>query len=84
MLLADCDLPKAWAKAPQWRILDTSFSDGLPFLTAWHAWRRDPQRARLLHVVWVLAQPPAREALLRQGDTDESLAPLARELADQW
>lgn len=84
MLLAGCDLPKAWAEAPQWRILDISFSDGLPFLTAWHAWRRDPQRARLLHVVWVLAQPPSRAALLRLGDADESLAPLARELADQW
>lgn len=84
MILADCDLPRAWAGAPQWRILDTAFADGLHFLTAWNAWRRDPQRAGLLHVVCILAWPPSRDALLRHGDSDESLALLVQELSAQW
>ncbi len=57
MFLGGCDLPAAWANAPQWRILETGFGFGLNFLTTWQAWRADPQRPRLLHFVSIEAFP---------------------------
>jgi tRNA 5-methylaminomethyl-2-thiouridine biosynthesis bifunctional protein len=44
---------------PQWRILDTSFGDGQAFLTAWQAWKHDPQRPRILHYVAITGDAPS-------------------------
>ena len=49
--LSACALPAAWAGQPQWRILETCFGVGRNFLTAWQAWKGDPQRPRMLHFV---------------------------------
>lgn len=72
-------MPDAWADRPQWRILDTDFGSGLHFLTLWQAWRADPRRPRVLHVVAITAQPPAREALAATNFPE-----LAGELGAQW
>jgi tRNA 5-methylaminomethyl-2-thiouridine biosynthesis bifunctional protein len=84
VFLAGCGLPEAWAGQPQWRILETGFGLGLSFLTAWHAWRADPRRPRLLHFVSVEAHPVSRDDLQRAAAAYPELAPLAAELGDQW
>ncbi|CAN7143359.1 MULTISPECIES: FAD-dependent 5-carboxymethylaminomethyl-2-thiouridine(34) oxidoreductase MnmC [unclassified Variovorax] len=84
VFLAGCGLPEAWAGHPQWRILETGFGLGLSFLTAWQAWRADPQRPRLLHFVSVEAHPVSRDDLLRAAAAYPELAPLAAELGAQW
>ena len=84
VFLAGCGLPEAWADRPQWRILETGFGFGLNFLTAWHAWRSDPRRPRMLHVVSIEAHPVARDDLLRAAHAYPELAELAALLAAQW
>jgi tRNA 5-methylaminomethyl-2-thiouridine biosynthesis bifunctional protein len=85
VFLGGCDLPAAWAEAPQWRILETGFGLGLNFLTTWQAWRADPARPRLLHFVSIEAHPVAPANLLRAAAAQApELAPLAEALAAQW
>ncbi len=84
VFLGGCDLPSAWADAPQWRILETGFGLGLNFLTSWQAWRADPARPRLLHFVSIEAHPVAPADLLRAAAQAPELAPLAQALAAQW
>lgn len=84
VFLAGCGLPGAWARQPQWRILETGFGFGLGFLTVWQAWRDDPQRPRLLHFVSIEAYPVARADLLRAASAYPELAALAEALAAQW
>ena len=84
VFLGGCGLPGAWANAPQWRILETGFGLGLNFLTSWQAWKQDPARPGLLHFVSVDAYPVSREDILRASARYEELAPLVRQLADQW
>ena len=84
VFLGGCGLPAAWADAPQWRILETGFGFGLNFLTTWQAWRSDPQRPRLLHVVSIEAFPVSRDDLLRAAQGYPGLLPLAAQLAAQW
>ncbi|MDM0020166.1 FAD-dependent 5-carboxymethylaminomethyl-2-thiouridine(34) oxidoreductase MnmC [Variovorax saccharolyticus] len=84
VFLGGCGLPAAWAGQAQWRILETGFGFGLNFLTAWHAWREDPQRPRLLHFVSIEAFPVSREDLLRAAGAYPDLLPLAEMLAAQW
>ena len=73
------DLPRAWAGAAQWRILETGFGAGLGFLRAWRAWKDDPQRPGLLHFVAIEPAPvsPGGARAL------PGLEPLARELAER-
>ena len=75
------NLPRAWAGAAQWRILETGFGLGLNFLAAWRAWKDDPQRPRLLHFVSIEASPVSAQDL-QCGDPE--LQALARELAQRW
>ncbi|HET7838053.1 MAG TPA: tRNA (5-methylaminomethyl-2-thiouridine)(34)-methyltransferase MnmD, partial [Variovorax sp.] len=84
VFLGGCGLPAAWAEAPQWRILETGFGFGLNFLTTWQAWRRDPQRPRLLHFVSIEAFPVSRDDLLRAAQAYPDLLPQAVQLASQW
>jgi tRNA 5-methylaminomethyl-2-thiouridine biosynthesis bifunctional protein len=84
VFLRGCGLPGAWAGRPQWRILETGFGLGLNFLAAWHAWKADPQRPRILHFVSSEAWPVAGADLLRSAALYPELAPLAAALAEQW
>lgn len=84
VFLGGCGLPEAWANRPQWRILETGFGLGLNFLTSWQAWKDDPARPGLLHFVSIEAWPVSREDILRAAGAYEQLAPLARQLAEQW
>ena len=83
VFLGVCGLPRAWARQPQWRILETGFGFGLNFLTTWQAWRADPQRPRLLNFVSIEAFPVSREDLLRAAAGSDLLG-LAECLAAQW
>ena len=48
---------------PQRRILDTSFGDGAAFVSAWQAWKDDPERPRILHYVALTEQAPSTAGL---------------------
>jgi tRNA 5-methylaminomethyl-2-thiouridine biosynthesis bifunctional protein len=54
-------LAVAWAGRPQWRMLATGFERGRDFIAVWNAWRRDPQRPRLLHFVAIATEINARD-----------------------
>lgn len=84
VFLQGCGLPAGWSGQPQWRILETGFGLGLNFLAAWHAWRNDPQRPRLLHFASIEAWPVGAEDLQRAAAETPELAPLADALAAQW
>lgn len=77
-----CGLPPAWRQQAAWRHLDTAF-DPARLLALWQAWRRDPQRPTVLHVVALTPQPPTAHAL-RQAAADPEQAALADELAALW
>jgi len=86
--LQGCDLPKAWADQPQWRILETGFGLGLNFLATWAAWRADPQRPRILHFVsietWPASADGLQRSLLSTIPSDPAIQPLAAQLHAQW
>jgi tRNA 5-methylaminomethyl-2-thiouridine biosynthesis bifunctional protein len=84
VFLQGCGLPSAWAGQPQWRVLEAGFGLGLNFLAAWHAWRSDPQRPRLLHYAAIEAWPVGMDDLLRSVATYPALQPLAQLLAERW
>ena len=84
VFLGGCGLPGAWADLPQWLILETGFGLGLNFLTAWHAWRADAHRARLLHFVSIEAHPVGSADLVRAAAAYPELAGMAEALAAQW
>ncbi|HUN67502.1 MAG TPA: bifunctional tRNA (5-methylaminomethyl-2-thiouridine)(34)-methyltransferase MnmD/FAD-dependent 5-carboxymethylaminomethyl-2-thiouridine(34) oxidoreductase MnmC [Burkholderiales bacterium] len=56
-------LPERWRGRRSFAILETGFGFGLSFLTAWQAWRDDPQRCERLHFVSVEKHPFARPDL---------------------
>ncbi len=84
VFLGGCGLPEAWRHRPQWVILETGFGLGLNFLTAWHAWRADQHRPRLLHFVSIEAHPVAADDLIRAAAAYPDLVGLAEALAAQW
>jgi tRNA 5-methylaminomethyl-2-thiouridine biosynthesis bifunctional protein len=84
VFLAGCQLPSAWAHAPDWKILETGFGLGLNFLVTWQAWKSDPSRPRLLHFISVEAYPANAADLLRAASSHPHLMPLANELAAQF
>lgn len=63
--LTACGLPQAWASQAAWTLLDTDFQNGLRFLQAWHAWRQDPQRPRMLHYVGIADAAQATDVASR-------------------
>lgn len=83
-LLQGCGLPRAWAGQNAWRILDTGFERGLPFLNTWRAWKNDPQRPRLLHYVALTSAPPKPDELLACAAPISDLKELAQALRPQW
>ncbi len=62
-------LPDKWAKLQAWKILDTQWQGGSRFQAALAAWRRDPDRPRMLHYVALCGS--LNEAV-DQGAADES------------
>ncbi len=84
VFLHGCGLPKAWADAPQWRILETGFGLGLNFLVTWAAWKADPARPRLLHFVSVEVYPASAEDLVHAAKPHAELLPLAEQLQAQF
>lgn len=84
VFLHGCGLPAAWARLPQWRILETGFGFGLNFLVTWAAWRSDPARPTVLHFVSTEAWPVSADDLLRATTVHPDLAPLAQALHRQW
>ena len=60
-------------------LLDIGSDSSQNFLRAWQAWRADPQRARMLHVVAICAEK------LNNHPDDAALKPLAEQLnAQLW
>jgi tRNA 5-methylaminomethyl-2-thiouridine biosynthesis bifunctional protein len=78
------DLPRRWAGARVFTIMETGFGLGINFLATWRAWRDDPRRPQRLHFVSIEKHPFARESLERLHAQYPELAPLARELRDAW
>jgi len=78
------DLPRRWAHARHFTILETGFGLGLNFLATWREWRADPARCARLHFVSIEKHPFERAALrtlhLRYGE----FAPLAEQLQQAW
>ena len=83
VFLHGCGLPAAWAGQPQWCILETGFGLGLNFLVTWQAWKADPQRPRMLHVVATEAHPASAADVLRAASSHPELIPLAEQLQAQ-
>lgn len=50
-------LPERWQGASQFTICETGFGLGTNFLTAWEAWKHDPQRSARLHFLSLEAHP---------------------------
>lgn len=71
------------AGAAHTHLLDTDWGDGLRFLKAWHAWRRQASRSGRWCYTAVLpgAVPPAPVAV---AGLPEDLGPLAQQLAERW
>ena len=84
VFLNGCDLPRAWAGQPHWRVLETGFGLGLNFLVTWAAWKADPQRPRMLHFVSTEAFAAGASDVLRSVQGQADLLPLAQQLERQW
>jgi len=83
VFLHGCGLPAAWADLPQWTILETGFGLGLNFLLAWHAWKADPLRPRLLHFVSIEAFPASADDVRRAAVAYPELREFSEQLERQ-
>ena len=78
------DLPRNWAHARNFTILETGFGLGLNFLATWREWRADPARCERLHFVSVEKHPFERDALRTLHRRYGEFAPLAEQLREAW
>ena len=78
------DLPRRWAQARVFTILETGFGLGLNFLATWRQWRADPARCERLHFVSIEKHPFERGALVALHRRYGEFAPLAGQLQDAW
>ncbi len=83
VFLHGCGLPTAWARQPQWTVLETGFGLGLNFLLTWQAWKADPLRPRLLHFVSLEAFPASAADVLRAASAHPELHAFAEQLQRQ-
>lgn len=83
VFLAANGLPERWRGRERFVIAETGFGLGNNFLSAWAAWREDPQRCARLDVLSVELHPPTRDDLMA-WPRDAGIAPLAVELLNQW
>jgi tRNA 5-methylaminomethyl-2-thiouridine biosynthesis bifunctional protein len=84
VFIAGNDLPRSWAGARVFAILETGFGLGLNFLATWHAWREDPERPERLHFVSIEKHPFDRATLETLHARYVGLAPLAARLQAAW
>lgn len=84
VFIAGNDLPRRWAQARVFTILETGFGLGLNFLATWRQWRDDPARPQRLHYVSIEKHPFERGALAALHGRYGEFAPLARQLQDAW
>ncbi|MEK7754050.1 MAG: tRNA (5-methylaminomethyl-2-thiouridine)(34)-methyltransferase MnmD, partial [Acidobacteriota bacterium] len=77
-------LPRRWAQACNFTILETGFGLGLNFLATWREWRADPARCQGLHYVSIEKHPFDRDALRTLHLRYAEFAPLAAQLQDAW
>lgn len=84
VFVAGNDLPRRWARARHFTILETGFGLGLNFLATWRQWRDDPARCERLHFVSIEKHPFERGALVALHRRYPEFAPLARQLQDAW
>jgi tRNA 5-methylaminomethyl-2-thiouridine biosynthesis bifunctional protein len=77
-------LPRSWAGAREFTILETGFGLGLNFLASWRLWRDDPVRCERLHYVSIEKHPFERNALAALHGRYPEFAPLAAQLQDAW
>lgn len=77
------NLASRWRGRERFVVLETGFGLGNNFLATWAAWRADPERCRQLHFLSIESTPPS-QADVGAVTRDESLAPLAAELAARW
>lgn len=76
-------LRHAWQDKPQWTVLQAAFGNGAQFIAAWHAWRIDPRRPRMLHFVGIAQPSFSAEDIVGAPALDPGLKSLAAELAAQ-
>jgi len=84
VFVAGNDLPRRWAGARVFTVVETGFGLGLNFLATWSAWRADPERCERLHYVSIEKHPFDGEALARLHLRYGEFAPLARQLQAAW
>ncbi len=84
VFLAGNDLPRRWAGARVFTILETGFGLGLNFLATWRAWRDDPARCERLHYVSIEKHPFERDALAVLHRRYAEFAPQAAALRQAW
>ena len=83
VFLGGNELPARWRGRERFVVLETGFGLGNNFLATWQAWRADPDRPERLHFLSIEASPLQRHDLAAEP-RDETLAPLAAELAAAW
>ncbi|MHB8668109.1 MAG: bifunctional tRNA (5-methylaminomethyl-2-thiouridine)(34)-methyltransferase MnmD/FAD-dependent 5-carboxymethylaminomethyl-2-thiouridine(34) oxidoreductase MnmC [Burkholderiales bacterium] len=84
VFIAGNDLPRRWAQARAFTILETGFGLGLNFLATWRQWRDDLARAQRLHYVSIEKHPFERSALAALHGRYGEFTPLARQLQEAW
>ena len=77
-------LPRRWASAGEFTIVECGFGLGMNFLATWQAWRDDPLRCKRLHFVSVEKHPFTCEDLPALHARRPALEPLARRLRHAW
>jgi tRNA 5-methylaminomethyl-2-thiouridine biosynthesis bifunctional protein len=82
-LLPGNDLPARWQGRDRFVVLDTAFGIGNNFLSAWSAWRADPQRCATLCFIAIEPHPLTHTDLARaHGDAPQRA--LADDLLRCW
>lgn len=77
-------LPNRWRGRETFVVLETGFGLGINFLTAWQAWRGDPQRCRRLHFVSVEKHPFSLQDLRTLHERYPEVRGEAAELHSAW
>lgn len=84
VFVAGNGLPRNWARAPVFTIVETGFGLGLNFLATWQQWREDAARCERLHFVSIEKHPFDRAALALAHQRYGEFAALARLLQEAW
>jgi len=77
-------LPRSWARARAFTIVETGFGLGLNFLATWRRWRADPERCERLHFVSIEKHPFSRDALAALHRRYGEFAQLSEQLREAW